>query len=125
MAAQPWNKLIEVELVRIIKGEDENGGLLGIRQEAYTIDGEESVHGGESGPLVAVDKWMVLCKALPKSGGFFDKVCVITGLRSEESCFKNAWISHAVGAAVVLNLICMYGQNFRCGEVIGHSANFL
>ena len=46
------------------------------------------LRGGESCALVAVEKGMVLAKALPESGGFLDQVSVITDLRLEAALYR-------------------------------------
>ena len=47
-----------------------------------TVDGEKRIGRGESRPLVAVEKWMVLREALPESGRFLNQVAVVPAARS-------------------------------------------
>src|SRR5579862_184068 len=125
VTAQPWDKLVEAELVCFVKVSDEFISLLGVRCEARAIDGEKSIRRGESRPLVAVDKGTVLREALPERCGFLDQVSVITGLRSVEGGFQQPLIPDAVGAAIAFDQVGMHGQHFRHGEIVGHSASFL
>ena len=88
MTAQPWDELVEAELVGFVERGDESVRLLGIRRETRAVDGEKCIRGGESRALVAVDEGMVLREALPERGGFLDQVGVITGLRPVEGGFQ-------------------------------------
>ena len=125
VVAQPWDKLVEAELVRFVEVGNENIGLLGIRRETRAVDGQKSVRGGESSPLVAVNKRMVLREALPERGGFLDQIGVMPGLRPVESGFEQPGIPDTLGPAVAFDLIGMHGQHFGHGEVVRHSASFL
>ncbi len=68
---------------------------------------------------------MVLRKALPQSGSFFEKIGIIAGLRTKKGGLQQSAISHARAAAVACYLILMDGKDFRDGQIIRHSASFL
>ena len=72
MIAQPWDRLLEVELIGFVEGHDKSVCRPRIRRKAHAVDGEKGVHSGESGPLVALDKGMGLSRALPQRGGFLN-----------------------------------------------------
>ena len=88
VAAQPWDQLVEAELIGFVETGDESVGLLRIRRQPRGVDGEEGKRGGESRALVAVDEGMVLRQALPEGGGFLDQVGVIAGLRPVKGGFE-------------------------------------
>jgi hypothetical protein len=46
--------------------------------------------GGEGSSLIAVNKWVILRKALPKCGGFLDHVLVVAGLRPVQGGLQSA-----------------------------------
>lgn len=66
-------KLVEVELVRLVEGGDENVGLRGVSLEMRAVGSEKRIRGGESGPLVAVDERMVLGETFRERGSFLDQ----------------------------------------------------
>ncbi len=108
MIAQPWNEPIEAELVGVVKGGDENVGLLGVRREVRAVDGQKRIRRRESSPLVTVNERMVLREAFPKTGGL-----------------QQPWIPYSMRAAITFDLIGVHGQHFGHREIPGHSASFL
>jgi hypothetical protein len=79
---QPWDKLVEAELIGFVERGDKIVGFLGVGCETRTVDGD--ICSGESRAFVAVDERMVLRKALPKRRGFLDQVGVISGLPADK-----------------------------------------
>ncbi len=110
MTTQPWDKLVEAELVGFVEGDDETVSLLGVRRQTRAVDGAKSIRGGESCPLVAVDDGMILREAFPECGGFLDQAGVIAGLRPVEGGFQQPLISDALGAAIAFDLAGMNRQ---------------
>jgi len=90
---QPRHKLVEAELVGFVERCDESLCLLSVRRQPGAVDGEKGIHGRESRALVAVDEGVVLRQALPKRGGFLDRVGVITGLRPVQGGFQQSRVS--------------------------------
>lgn len=81
MLTQPGNKLVETELVCLVKRGHEVVRFLSAGRELRAIDGEKRICGGKSRALVAVEKRVALRQALPQRGGFLDEAVVVTGLR--------------------------------------------
>jgi hypothetical protein len=84
LISQPWDQLVEAELVSLVEAGEEIPSLLGIGRETRAVDGEKGIRGGEGRALVAIDEGMVLRQALPECGCFLDQAGVITGLRPVE-----------------------------------------
>src|SRR6266705_3706765 len=71
VCAQPGNEFIESEPVGLVKVGHKKVGLFGVRREVQAVDGKKSIGGGESRPLVAIHKGMILrAQALPERRGF-------------------------------------------------------
>jgi len=58
--AEPWDKIIEGELVGLVEPRYKRVGLLCTGREPRAVDREKCISGGESRTLVAVDESMVL-----------------------------------------------------------------
>src|ERR1700682_5614545 len=100
---QPGDKFREAEGIRLIEASDEEVRGRGISGEFNSVDREKGYHRSKRGALVAVDKGMILAKALPECRRLFEHFCVITGLRAVEGRFQLPGITHAVAATVALN----------------------
>jgi len=115
--SQPWDKLVEAELVGFVEAGDEIPSLLGVGRETRAVDGKKGIRGGEGRALVAVGEGMVLPmdlrRALPECGGFLDQAGVITGLRPVEGGFQQPRVSDAMGAPVAFDQVGMHGQRHR------------
>ena len=68
MTAQPWHQLVEAEFVAVVERRNESVGLLRIGHESGAVNGEKDIGGGKSYTLIAIEKGMLLCDALPKHG---------------------------------------------------------
>src|SRR5712692_1685116 len=88
VCAQPGNEFVESELVGPVKVGHKKVGLFGVRREVQAVDGKKRIRGGESRPLVAIDKGLILSQALPKRGGFLDEIGVIASLRPIQRGFQ-------------------------------------
>src|ERR1022692_1381445 len=122
---QPGDNLREAEGICLIKASDEEVHGRGLSGEFNSVDREKGNHRSKRHALVAVDKGMILAKALPECRRLFEHVCVITGLRAIKGRFQLPRITHAVAATVALNLILVDGQHFDDGKKLAHSASFL
>src|SRR5258706_11175804 len=54
VTAEPWNKLVEAELVGFVKSSDEGVGLLGVRGETRPVDGVRTLAEKEGRQLQAL-----------------------------------------------------------------------
>jgi hypothetical protein len=66
MVSQPSHKLVEAKLICFVECREENAELFGVRCETRSVDGEESICGGESCAFVAVNEGMAPGKTLPE-----------------------------------------------------------
>ena len=94
------------------------------RCQPRAVDGQKRVRRRESGPLVAVDKGMVLGQALPERGRFLHQIGVVASLWAIERRLQQSRIAHPRLPAIALDLIGMHGQDFGEREVIAHFASF-
>src|SRR5579871_2980793 len=125
VVAQPGRQLLKAQLICVVEAGEELDRFLRVRIQTHSVDGQENVPGRESGPLVAIDKRMVLRKALPKRGSFLNQIGVVPGLRPVKSGFQQPGIADAVRAAVALNQVGVQGEYFGKGKKLAHSASFL
>jgi hypothetical protein len=57
--AQPWRKLVEVELLCCVERDHKVVCLLGVRSAPGAVDREKRVSGSKGRALFAVDEWVV------------------------------------------------------------------
>jgi hypothetical protein len=72
----------------LLRTGDEGISFVGVRDEPRAVDCKESIRGGESRALVAIDERTVLREALPERAGLLDEIGVITGLRPVKAGFQ-------------------------------------
>lgn len=125
VAPHPRHDLAEPESPGFVDSHYEGEGVVGIRGPWRVIEREKRVGGGERRALVAVNKRMVLTKALPESGCLLDQIRITTGLWAVERCFQQAVIANSAGPALPLDLVLVQGENLDEGEAVGHLASFL
>src|ERR1700736_4294257 len=80
VGAQPFGKLLEIEVVGLIEPGNECVCGFCIRCNMRSVYGEKGVGSRKGRPLVAVYERMALRQALPESSRFLDHISVVAGL---------------------------------------------
>jgi hypothetical protein len=97
--AKPRLKAIEPEIVGFIELHQESIRFEIIEFQTKAINSQESRSDRNGGPLVSVDEWVVLGKALEQCRSLLDDVPVVAALRSGQGCIECATVANPLCAA--------------------------
>jgi len=92
----PWLQSMKVKLAAFVELHQELEGVQIVEVEAEAVNTQESSGNRDGGPLVSVNKWVVLREAFQQGRGFFDDIAVIAALRPAQCCFQGSLVAHTL-----------------------------
>lgn len=84
-----------------VQQECEGGGVC--KLQPVSIDSQERGRDCDGNALVAVDERVILRQTFPQGGALFDKVPIVSDLRTGQRRFQRAYVPDTVRAAKSLN----------------------
>jgi hypothetical protein len=125
VAMQEGNKLFKVECTGCIEAGNKPESFPPTGGKLRAVDDQKDISRSESGSLVAIEKSMILRKALPERSCLFYQSNLISRLGTIQRGCQQAVVAYAGNPAIAAYLIRMNSEEFGQRQVVGHSASFL